>query len=218
MVVYKEESESDSSSEDSGSSSSSSSSSRSSSSSSSSSDSSSSASSGKKLRMSKCSKKYLNKLKKVFISVEKKVKKAKFRATEKKMFFGVIYGNIKKMVHKEKKEIKSQPARDRRSWDYMFDLWLAYAADNPDCKNQVPLAMSKLSGWVKEQRKLFTKTQLSQDRYELLRANDFDFHPRLSARGSTNAHRSQGKLLDYVFILFVFKVSITQISFVFVLM
>ena len=216
-MVYKEESESDSSSEDSGSSSSSSSSSRSSSSSSSS-DSSSSASSGKKPRMSKCSKKYLKKLKKVFISVEKKVKKAKFRATEKKMFFGVMYGNIKKMVHKEKKEIKSQPARDRRSWDYMFDLWLAYAADNPDRKNQVPLAMSKLSGWVKEQRKLFTKTQLSQDRYELLRANDFDFHPRLSARGSTNAHRSQGKLLDYVFILVVFKVSITQFYYVFVLM
>ena len=100
----------------------------------------------------------------------------------------------------------------------MFDLWLAYAADNPDRKNQVPLAMSKLSGWVKEQRKLFTKTQLSQDRYGLLRANDFDFHPRLSARGSTNAHRSHGKLLDYVFILVVFKVSITQISSVSVLM
>ena len=31
------------------------------------------------------------------------MKKAKFRATEKKMFFGVMYGNIKKMVHKEKK-------------------------------------------------------------------------------------------------------------------
>ena len=100
----------------------------------------------------------------------------------------------------------------------MFDLWLAYAADNPDRKNQVPLAMSKLSGWVKEQRKLFTKTQLSQDWYKLLRANDFDFHPRLSARRSTNAYRSQVKSLDYVFIFVVFQVSITQISSVFLLM
>ena len=106
------------------------------------------------------------------------------------------------MVHKEKKEIKSQPARDRRSWEYMFQLWLVYAAENPDRRNQVPLAMTKLSGWVKEQRKLFGKGILAQDRFDLLSANQFDFHPRLTARGASRVqHSSLGNLLD----VFLFK-------------
>ncbi len=116
-------------------------------------------------------------MKKVFISVKKKVKKAKFRATEKKMIFGLLYSNMKKMAHKEKKEIRSQPARDRHSGEYMFILWQVYAAENPDRRNQVPLAMTKLSGWVKEQRKLFSKGLLAQEQFNFLTANQFDFHP-----------------------------------------
>jgi hypothetical protein len=105
------------------------------------------------------------------------------------------------MVHKEKKGIKSQPARDRCSWEYMFNLWLVYAAENPDKRNQVPVAMMKLSGWVKEQCMLFGKGFLAQDWLDLLTANQFYFHPRLTAKETPKLqHYSLGKLLDVFYI------------------
>jgi hypothetical protein len=71
-----------------------------------------------------------------------------------------------------------QGKRGRCSWAEMFECWQTYAKRNPQRKNQVPLAFTKLSSWVHEQRKKFRRGILEEDRFVLLSDLGFEFEPR----------------------------------------
>jgi hypothetical protein len=105
---------------------------------------------------------------------------------------------LKKKIREERKDVRKKPSRERRSWEYMFNCWLSYANSNPDRKNQVPIAQTKLSSWVHEQRKKFAKAILSEDRFVLLSRAGFDFQPRRTAvQSMISLLHSVGKLLHF---------------------
>lgn len=124
------------------------------------------------------------------------MKKASYKSVERHLVFSSLSRKVKKSIAKERKVVKPKPSRERRSWEYMYHVWLAYADSNPDRKNQVPIAQTKLSTWVHEQRKKFVATSLSQERYTLLSRAGFDFQPRKTAANAMRALLSRvGKLL-----------------------
>ena len=135
----------------------------------------------------KISKHYIKKLAKHFHSLDDKMKKASYKSVERHLVFSSLSRKVKNSIAKERKCVKPKPSRERRSWEYMYNCWLTYAACNPDRKNQVPIAQAKLSTWVHEQRKKFVATALSQERFTLLSRAGFDFQPRKSAAQSMRA-------------------------------
>ena len=146
----------------------------------------------------KISKHYIKKLAKRFHSLDDKMKKASYKSVERHLVFSSLSRKVKKSIAKEREVVKPKPSRERRSWEYMYHVWLAYADSNPDRKNQVPVAQAKLSTWVHQQRKNFVATKLSQERYMLLNSAGFDFHPRKTAARSMRALvRAAGKLLHF---------------------
>jgi hypothetical protein len=66
-----------------------------------------------------------------------------------------------------------------KSWDYMFTSWKCYAEEFPDKKNNVCIEMhGRLNNWVKEQRRKFVNNILTDQRFQQLRSEGFDFAPR----------------------------------------
>jgi len=66
-----------------------------------------------------------------------------------------------------------------KSWDYMFVSWKCYAEEFPEKKNNVCIEThGRLNNWVKEQRRKFVKNILTDQRFQLLRSEGFDFAPR----------------------------------------
>ena len=115
------------------------------------------------------------------------MKKADYKSVERHLVFSSLSRKIKKQIKKERSDVKKKPSRERRSWEYMYNCWLGYAAANPDRKNQVPIAQAKLSSWVHEQRKKFMRAVLSEDRFFLLSRAGFDFQPRKSSKNAMKA-------------------------------
>jgi hypothetical protein len=139
---------------------------------------------------------YVKKLGKQFHSLDDKMKKADYKSVERHIVFSSLSKKLKKKIRKERNEVKKKPSRERRSWEYMYNCWLSYAANNPDRKNQVPIAQTKLSSWVHEQRKKFQRAILSEDRFVLLSRAGFDFQPRKTSAQAMQALLSAvGKLL-----------------------
>jgi hypothetical protein len=66
-----------------------------------------------------------------------------------------------------------------KSWDYMFTSWKCYAEEFPDKKNNVCIEThGRLNNWVKEQRRKFVNNILTDQRFQQLRSEGFDFAPR----------------------------------------
>jgi hypothetical protein len=61
----------------------------------------------------------------------------------------------------------------------MFVSWKCYAEEFPEKKNNVCIEThGRLNNWVKEQRRKFVNNILTDQRFQLLRSEGFDFAPR----------------------------------------
>jgi hypothetical protein len=87
-------------------------------------------------------------------------------------------GKCHKVIIKEKSSLRPRDGRERRTWEFMFNSWLAYGAKYPHRKNTISVKKNrKLASWVHEQRKKIVKSILHEDHLALLVGNGFIFQP-----------------------------------------
>jgi len=120
-----------------------------------------------------------NKINDLLIHVEKKLCASHYSSSERKFFFNNIYTSVKSYIKKKKATIKVKRTGGNKSWDYMFTSWKCYAEEFPDKKNNVCIEThGRLNNWVKEQRRKFVNNILTDQRFQQLRSEGFDFAPR----------------------------------------
>jgi hypothetical protein len=89
-----------------------------------------------------------------------------------------VVGKCHKVIIKEKSSLRPRDGRERRTWEFMFNSWLAYGAKYPHRKNTISVKKNhKLASWVHEQRKKIVKSILHEDHLALLVGNGFIFQP-----------------------------------------
>ncbi len=113
------------------------------------------------------------------------MKKLKYRSVERHITFNDMVKKCRKVIISERSSLRMRDGRERRSWEFMFHSWLAYAEEYPEQKNTICIKENrKLACWVHEQRKKFVKSVLLEDRLVLLLDNGFIFQPRLHEKES----------------------------------
>jgi len=122
---------------------------------------------------------YAQKVEKAMKALDDKMKKLNFRSVERHIMFNAVVGKCRKAIIKEKTSLRPRDGRERRTWEFMFNSWLAYAEKYPHRKNTISVKKNrKLASWVHEQRKKIVKSILHEDRLALLVGNGFIFQPR----------------------------------------
>jgi len=117
--------------------------------------------------------------------LDAKMKKHKYRSVERHITFNDMVKKCRKVIITERSSLHMRDGRERRSWEFMFHSWLAYAEEYPEQKNTIcGKENRKLACWVHEQRKKFVKSVLLEDRLVLLLDNGFIFQPRLHEKQS----------------------------------
>lgn len=128
---------------------------------------------------------YAQKIAKALKGLDLKMKKLKYRSVERHITFNDMVKKCRKVIISERSSLRMRDGRERRSWEFMFHSWLAYAEEYPEQKNTFCIKTNrKLACWVHEQRKKFVKSVLLEDRLVLLLDNGFIFQPRLHEKES----------------------------------
>jgi len=128
---------------------------------------------------------YAQKIANALKGLDLKMKKLKYRSVERHITFNDMVKKCRKVIISERSSLRMRDGRERRSWEFMFHSWLAYAEEYPEQKNTICIKENrKLACWVHEQRKKFVKSVLLEDRLVLLLDNGFIFQPRLHEKES----------------------------------
>jgi hypothetical protein len=128
---------------------------------------------------------YAQKIANALKRLDAKMKKLKYRSVERHITFNDMVKKCRKVIITERSSLRMRDGRERRSWEFMFHSWLAYAEEYPEQKNTICGKKNrKLACWVHEQRKKFVKSVLLEDRLVLLLDNGFIFQPRLHEKQS----------------------------------
>ncbi len=128
---------------------------------------------------------YAQKIANALKGLDLKMKKLKYRSVECHITFNDMVKKCRKVIISERSSLRMRDGRERRSWEFMFHSWLAYAEEYPEQKNTICIKTNrKLACWVHEQRKKFVKSVLLEDRLVLLLDNGFIFQPRLHEKES----------------------------------
>jgi hypothetical protein len=142
-------------------------------------------------------------------ALDDKMKKLNFRSVERHIMFNAVVGKCHKAIIKEKTSLCPRDVCERRTWEFMFNSWLAYGEKYPHRKNTISVKKNrKLASWVHEQRKKIVKSILHKDRLALLVDNGFIFQPRQHEQQSlTNlVEKHKGMftvVLLYLYVLFM---------------
>jgi hypothetical protein len=128
---------------------------------------------------------YAQKIANALKGLDAKMKKLKYWSVECHITFNDMVKKCRKVIITERSSLRMRDGRERRSWEFMFHSWLAYAEEYPEQKNTIcGKENPKLACWVHEQRKKFVKSVLLEDRLVLLLDNGFIFQPRLHEKQS----------------------------------
>jgi hypothetical protein len=96
-----------------------------------------------------------------------KMKKLKYRSVERHITFNNMVKKCRKVIITERSSLRMRDDRERRSWEFMFHSWLAYAEEYPKQKNTICGKKNrKLACWGHEQRKKFVKFVLLEDQLD----------------------------------------------------
>lgn len=93
---------------------------------------------------------YWKKEAKEFDKLDIKMCNAGYTKADRQTRFSKLHSKVKGLISDEKEARVQQGKGDHCSWAEMFECWQAYAERNPQWKNHVPSAFSKLSSWVHE--------------------------------------------------------------------
>jgi len=138
---------------------------------------------------------YAQKIANALKGLDAKMKKLKYRSVKCHITFNDMVKKCCKVIITERISLRMRDGRERRSWEFMFHSWLAYAEKYPEQKNTIcGKENPKLACWLHEQRKKFVKSVLLEDRLVLLVDNGFIFQPRLHEKQSmkTLVERQKG--------------------------
>jgi hypothetical protein len=106
---------------------------------------------------------YAQKIANALKGLDLKMKKLKYRSVERHITFNMVK-KCRKVIIAERSSLCMRDGRERRSWEFMFHSWLAYAEEYPEEKNTIcGKTNRKLACWVHEQRKKFVKSVLLED-------------------------------------------------------
>ena len=89
---------------------------------------------------------YARKIKNALFSLDVKMKKLNFWSVEQSITLNSVYKKCKKANSTEKQCLCPRDGRERQSWDYMYNSWLAYGAKYPSRKNKVDI--KKIQSWL----------------------------------------------------------------------
>jgi hypothetical protein len=89
---------------------------------------------------------YAQKIANALKRLDAKMKKLKYRSVERHITFNDMVKKCRKVIITEHSSLRMRDGRERRSWEFMFHSWLAYAEEYPEQKNTI--CGKKIVSWL----------------------------------------------------------------------
>jgi len=125
--------------------------------------------------------KYISRISKSFDALDYKLWKCGLSSSHRHQRLIAMSSKVIGFMDAERGMIVPPGQRKNYSWDEMFQKWCTYAKRHPDRRNRIPLKLTRLSGWVHQQRKNFKNGVLAEELVSKLENEQFEFAPRSTA-------------------------------------
>jgi hypothetical protein len=136
--------------------------------------------------------KYISRISKSFDALDYKLWKCGLSSSHRHQRLIAMSSKVIGFMDAERGMIVPPGKQKNYSWDEMFQKWCTYAKRHPDRHNRIPLKLTRLSGWVHQQRKNFKNGVLVEELVSKLENEQFEFAPRSTAETnkSSSSQRS----------------------------